>query len=163
MKAAIVNPYLDTLGGGERYTISFAKVLSKLGFTVYVQWKDPSIKKKAKERFGIDIEDFKFVEDVKRGDGYDILFWVSDGSIPALRARKNILHFQIPFNNVGGKSLMNKMKLYRINNIICNSYFTKEFIDKEYGVDSQVVYPPVDVEEIKPRKKRNTILFVGRF
>ena len=163
MKAAIVNPYLDTLGGGERYTMSFAKVLAEKGYRIDVQWRDASIKERIEERFGMDLEGFRFVKDVSRGDGYDALFWVSDGSIPTLKARKNFLHFQVPFQGVSGKSLINRMKFFRINRVICNSYFTKSFIDKEYGVDSKVIYPPVDVHEIKPKRKRNVILFVGRF
>jgi len=115
------------------------------------------------KRFGIDLSKINFVKDINRGDGYDLCFWVSDGSIPLLRARKNFLHFQVPFKGVNGKSLLNKMKLIRINKIICNSYFTKRHIDSEYGVQSLVIYPPVDVENIAPRTKKNLIIFVGRF
>jgi len=163
MKAAIYNPYLDTLGGGERYSISFAKILKEKGYEVFVQWKDFSIKEKLEERFGISLSDINFIPDIKRGDGYDLCFWVSDGSIPTLKARKNYLHFQVPFKSVNGKSLINKMKLFRINKIICNSKFTKNVIDKEYGVESLVIYPPVSVEELKPLRKEKLILFVGRF
>ena len=163
MKAAIYNPYLDTLGGGERYTLSFAKVLLDSGFTVDIFWPDESIREKIYERFGISLNGVRFVNDVKRGDSYDLCFWVSDGSIPTLKARKNFLHFQIPFVDVNGRSLINRMKLFRINKIICNSYFTKEFIDKEYGVESMVVYPPVPVGDIKSKRKENMILSVGRF
>jgi len=163
MRAAIYNPYLDTLGGGERYTLSFAKVLEKSGYAVDLEWKDIGIKDILGRRFGIKLDGINIVKDIKRGDGYDLCFWVSDGSIPLLHARKNILHFQVPFHNVGGKSLLNRMKLFRINKIVCNSHFTKSFIDKEYGVESVVIYPPVDVEHIKPKRKENIILFVGRF
>lgn len=163
MKAAIYNPYLDTLGGGERYTIVFARSLCSLGYSVDIEWNDESIQKKIEERFGIHITDMRFVDDIKRGDGYDVCFWVSDGSIPILRARRNFLHFQVPFKNINGKSLMNKMKFMRINRVICNSYFTKDVIDNEYGVDSYVLYPPVAVHEFKPLKKQNIILYVGRF
>jgi len=163
MKAAIFNSYLDTLGGGERYSISFAKILKEKGYEVFVQWKDSSIKEKLEERFGVSLLDINFIPDIKRGDGYDLCFWVSDGSIPTLKARKNYLHFQVPFKSVNGKSLINKMKLFRINKIICNSKFTKNVIDKEYGVDSTVVYPPVSVEELEPLRKEKFILFVGRF
>src|SRR3972149_10879525 len=142
MKAAIFNPYLDTVGGGERYSMSFAKVLKDHGYEVDVQWKNSSIQNKLEMRFGINLDGFNFVKDIKRGDGYDICFWVSDGSIPLLRARKNFLHFQIPFKNVNGKTLLNRMKLYRINRIISNSYFTKSYIDREFGVKSKVIYPP---------------------
>lgn len=163
MKAAIYNPYLDSLGGGERYTISFAQALSKLGYEIKCQWADESIRTKIEDRFGFKIPYIHFVRDIKRGDGYDICFWISDGSIPVLKARKNLLHFQIPFNKVGGRSLMNKMKLFRINKVVCNSYFTKKFIDTEFGVDSVVIYPPVDVERIKQKRKENLIIYAGRF
>lgn len=163
-KAAIVNPYLDTLGGGERYTLAFADVLAKNGYGVDIQWKDGKIKKLLEERFGKKLnENINFVSDAKRGDGYDICFWVSDGSIPTLLARKNILHFQVPFHHLGGNSLLNKMKFFKIDRIVCNSNFTKEVIDREYGVESVVVYPPVDVDHIKPKRKENIILSVGRF
>jgi len=163
MHAAIYNPYLDTLGGGERYTISFAKVLSDVGYDVDVEWKNPKIKNKLEERFGIKLQGINFINDIKRGDGYDICFWLSDGSIPLLRARKNFLHFQFPFKDVKGGSLLNRMKLFRVSKIICNSRFTKSYIDKEYQSDSLVIYPPVDTKSIRPKRKENIILFVGRF
>jgi glycosyltransferase involved in cell wall biosynthesis len=163
MRAAIHNPYLDTLGGGERYTVSFAKVLIDLGWQVDVEWKNPAIGGALSRRFGIDLTGINFIPDVKRGDGYDLIFWVSDGSIPALKSRKNFLHFQVPFHHVGGGSLLNKMKLFRVNKIICNSLFTKKIIDSEYGVESIVIYPPVDTGQIKPKRKENIILNVARF
>ncbi len=163
MKAAIYNPYLDTLGGGERYTLAVAAALAKNGYQVDIEWKQKSIKEKLEKRFGLDLETINFIEDIKRGDGYDVCFWVSDGSIPTMKARKNLLHFQVPFHDVNGNTLLNKMKLFRIKKIICNSMFTKRFIDKEYGVESIVIYPPVSIEKIKPKRKEKIILSVGRF
>ena len=163
MRVAIFNPYLDTLGGGERYTMAFAEALASKGCGVDVEWGDADIKMKLQDRFGIKLEGVNFIKNIKRGDGYDVCFWVSDGSIPLLRARNNILHFQIPFTNVDGKSLFNRMKFFRINHIVCNSTFTKNIIDQEYGVNSKVIYPPVDVVHIKPKRKENIILSVGRF
>jgi glycosyltransferase involved in cell wall biosynthesis len=164
MKAAIVNPYLDTLGGGERYTLAVAEALAQNGFSVDIEWKDKKITALLEKRFGKKLnEGISFLPDVNRGDGYDVCFWVSDGSIPTLRARKNILHFQVPFHHVGGNSLLNKMKFFRIDEIVCNSLFTKNVIDHEYGVESKVIYPPVDVGGIKPKRKEDIILSVGRF
>ncbi|WKZ26017.1 MAG: glycosyltransferase family 4 protein [bacterium] len=164
MKAAIYNPYLDTLGGGERYTIEFCRVLSEIGYNVDIEWKNGEILKKISNRFGVKVpQNIKVVEDIKKGKDYDICFWVSDGSIPTLNARKNILHFQVPFKNVNGSSLLNKMKLFRINDVICNSRFTKSVIDKEYGVDSIVLYPPIETRLFNPKRKENIILYVGRF
>lgn len=163
MKACIYNPYLDTLGGGERYTMSFAKVLLNQGYDVDIEWKDESIIKKLEDRFGIDLNGINVVENIKVGDGYDLCFWVSDGSIPLMHGRVNVIHFQVPFHNVKGRSLLNRMKLFRVGKIVCNSNFTKEVIDKEFGIKSIVIYPPVDTESFKPKHKENLILYVGRF
>ncbi len=165
-KASIFNPYLDTLGGGERYTMAVATTLAKNGYEVDIEWKNPSIKQDLENRFGINLKDINFISDIKRGDGYDLCFWVGDGSIPTLHARKNFLHFQIPFQNVKGKSLLNKMKLFRVHKVICNSEFTKKIVDKEYGFSDKsiVIYPPVDIKKFRPKKqKENIILYVGRF
>lgn len=163
MKAAIFNPYWDTLGGGERYSISFAKALTELGYTVDIEWVDDSLLSKITSRFGISINNVNIVKSVNKGDGYDICFWVSDGSIPLLHARNNFLHFQVPFTNVNGGTLINRMKMIRIKKVICNSNFTKKVIDREFNVRSIVLYPPCDTEKIKPKRKENKVLYVGRF
>lgn len=164
MKAAIYNQkYWDTLGGGERYAASFVKLLLKNGYKVDIEWHNQNLVGQIKKRFNIDIKGAEVVESINRGDGYDLCYWVSDGSIPTLRSRNNILHFQFPFKDVDGKSLINKWKLFRIKNIVVNSKFTKKFIDKEYGVNSKVIYPPIDIKSFKPKLKENLIIYVGRF
>ncbi|QQS38656.1 glycosyltransferase family 4 protein [Candidatus Woesebacteria bacterium] len=163
MKAAIFSPYLDTLGGGERYTISFAKCLQEMGWDVYIESSDKLILTKIQKRLGINTTKLKVVPSINRGNGYDLCFWLSDGSIPTLYARKNILHFQRPFYGTDGKSLINRMKFFRINKVLVNSNFTKKWIDNEYPQKSFVLYPPVDVRSFKSGKKVNTILSVGRF
>ena len=165
MKVAIYNPYLDTLGGGERYTMAFATSLKEAGYSVDVQWADSGISTKLEERFGINLQGINFVKDVRIGDGYDLCFWVSDGSIPLLHARKNILHFQVPFKGVNGKTLFNRMKLARVDKVICNSRFTKKIVDEEYGFaqKSIVIPPPVDTKKFRPKRKENIIAYIGRF
>jgi len=164
MRVAIYNPYLDTLGGGERYTMAAAQAFVSAGYEVHIEWKSEKVLKKLEERFGIRHDKrIKIIPDIKRGDGYETCFWVSDGSIPLLRARNNFLHFQFPFRKVRGRSLINKMKLFRVKAVICNSEFTKRFIDREYGVESTVVYPPVSVTKFRAKRKENMILYVGRF
>lgn len=163
MRAAFYDPYLDTLGGGERYMLTFAKALAEKKWKIYLEWNDETILKKLHERFGIDTNDFSIVPSIKRGDGYDLCFWFSDGSIPTLYSRHNILHFQRPFYGVDGRSLINRMKFFRINTVLVNSEFTKEWIDREYPQKSEILYPPVDIDNFKPGRKENIILAVGRF
>lgn len=162
MKAAIYNPYWDTMGGGERYCLGVANAFAKAGYKIDIQWRDKNLLQVAEKRFGVKIQ-ARVVPDIMRGDGYDACFWVSDGSIPTLRSRNNILHFQVPFRNVNGKTLMNKMKFFRIKHVICNSNFTKSFIDNEFGVSSLVIYPPVSVSNFRPKRKINKIVYIGRF
>ena len=164
MRAAVYDPYLDTGGGGERYILTFACVLIKNGWKVDLQWKDKKTLPWLEERLGMDLSGINIVDNISRGAGYDLIFWISDGSIPLLFAKKNILHFQTPFKDVGGKSIFNKLKLLRVNNIICNSQYTKFFIDKEYSVNSTVLYPPVSLSKnTKTLKKEKMIIYVGRY
>lgn len=170
MKVAIFDPYLDTLGGGERYMMTIAEYLSKKGYQADVLWNDKNLKKKIETRLNLKLSGVRFcsyeknlLKKFKIGRNYDVFVYLSNGSIPFLFAKKNIIHFQVPFHDVGGKSLRNRIKLRLIDKIICNSHFTKKFIDQEYGVNSIVVYPPVDVENFRPLKKEKIILAVGRF
>lgn len=163
MRAGIYSPYLDTLGGGERYVASVARALMAHGWSVDMESPDKTIVNKLESKFGMSLQGVNVVDSIKRGDGYDLCFWLSDGSVPTLQARKNIVHFQRPFYKVDGKSLINRMKFFRINSVVVNSKFTKDWIDKEFPVDSYVLYPPVDVSKFKSGKKENLILYVGRF
>lgn len=172
-KALIYNPYLDTLGGGERYCLTLAECLLADGWDVHLPWPDQHIKEKLVNRLGLEINELEVVDPnalsgnaiskLKVFRNYDFIFWLSDGSVPFLFGKKNFLHLQVPFADVRGKSLFNGLKLKFIDQIICNSGFTKRFIDKEFGVKSVVAHPPVDVEKFKPGKKEKIILAVGRF
>jgi len=173
MKIGIFSPYLDSLGGGERYMLTMAEYLSK-NDEVDIFWNDKKIKEKAFQRLSIDLKRVNFVEDIFYSKKnllkklilsrrYNLIIFLSNGSIPSTLAKRNILHFQHPFININGKSVLNKLKLTRFSAIICNSKFTKKYIDKEYGVSSMVIYPPVDVEKFSLGKKRNLIISVGRF
>jgi glycosyltransferase involved in cell wall biosynthesis len=175
MKVGIYDSYLDTMGGGERYSLTLAEWLSQ-EHEVEVIWPDESLKRELASRLNLDLKRVKFEPKyftlfTKRGNllrrwrisrNYDVIFYVSDGSVPFLFAKKNILHFQVPFKFERQQTLLNKIKLRNVT-VVCNSYFTKKFIDKTYGVDSLVVYPPVDTKAFKPAKKQNMILSVGRF
>lgn len=162
MKAAIYTPYLETLGGGELYMLSIARVLLEEGWEVAIEAREELVKK-AETRFNLNLKGLTPVKSIKRGENYDACFWLSDGSIPILRSKNNILHFQRPFKDVDGKSLMNRMKFFRIKNVIVNSQFTASAINEEYSIKSLVVYPPVSTDKFRPKRKENIILYVGRF
>lgn len=170
MKFGFYSPYLATFGGGERYMLTLASHLSQ-NHLVDIFWDDPNIKPPLARFLKIDLTKTRFVDNVfaKRllpkifaTFSYNMIFVLSDGSVPATFAAKNILHFQVPFN-FQSTDAKTKLKLKKYQHVICNSYFTKQFIDKSFSVNSQVIYPPVDIKSIKPQAKDNLILTVGRF
>ena len=170
MRFGFYSPYLTTFGGGERYMLTLASHLAKNHF-VDIFWDDPNIKAPLSRFLKIDLSKTRFVENifgytffkrVAKTLGYNLIFVLSDGSVPATFAAKNILHFQVPFN-FPSIDLRTKIKIKRYNQIVCNSYFTKQFVDKSFQIKSTVIYPPVDVKSIKPGQKENLILSVGRF
>jgi len=170
MKIAIYSPYLDTLGGGERYILTIAEHLSKNN-EVIIFWDGIDINNQAKERLNIDLSKVTFKNNVFNSSSliekyqtlkdFDVCFVVSDGSIPMGFSKKNILHFQVPFKTT--PNLKNTIKLLTWKKIIVNSNFTKKIIDKSYGVSTTVLYPPVDILNLRPLEKKNIILSVGRF
>lgn len=176
MKIGFFDPYLDTVGGGEKYMLTAASYLS-VRHEVSLFWDatdSQEVKQQAKDRFGLDMTHIQFVKnvfsskvslrerirDVKK---YDVIMYLSDGSIPLTLKRNLILHFQFPVEWVMGSSFKTKLKLWQTKNIICNSRFTKSYVDKKFGVESIVIYPPVDIYKFNIERKENIILHVGRF
>jgi len=174
-KALIVSPYLDHLGGGERYMLAAASALEALGYQIYFSWDNLAEITKLSTMLGITLKSPLLDPLVKqlyfgsnpismynKTRAYDVVFYLSDGSIPLLGGRKNILHMQVPFHDVGGRSLKNGFKKLCVHDIVVNSRFTKAVIDQEYGVNSKVLYPPVEMIK-KEATKQQQILSVGRF
>lgn len=175
MKVGIFDPYLDTLGGGEKYMLFLALCLSQK-HDVYLFWdkkKENEIKVGAKQRFGYNLNSIHFVDNIfstktpffKRlweSRKYDNIVYLSDGTIPISLKKNFIIHFQFPVVWVK-KTLWIKFKLLQVKNIICNSKFTKIYIDKKFNVQSDVVYPPVSIQSNGSEEKKDIILHVGRF
>lgn len=180
MKVAIYSPYLDTFGGGERYVLTIAEVLSseasvELLFDNHLySLGAESLKKDLGERFGLDLSKVSVCKaPIGRGTNpierflffkkYDILFYLTDGSIFYPSSKKNILHIQSPLLGEPAKSLWGKLKLKGWDLIIYNSQFTKKYSQNNWPLSSKIIYPPVDTDKIKPSNKKKYILSVGRF
>lgn len=172
MKIGIFNPYLDTLGGHERYCLDIASCLSR-EHDVDIFWDDPEILDRARERFHLSLAGVNLVKNIwKKGNvfakarqsrRYDAIFFVSDGSIPFVFSKKAFLLFEFPVPWVNGREFLTQLKVRRITKVICNSTFVKGYIDKTFGIDSQVITPGVDIAHFTPGKKEKLILSVGRF
>lgn len=174
MKIGIYTPYLDSFSGGEKYMLTLASCLA-IKHDVYLFWdpvEEKEMKQKAMQMFAIDISNIQFKNNIfshktslfarlRESKKYDSIIVLSDGSIPFLLT-KLIIHFQTPVEWVDAGNIKTKIKISRVQRVICNSQFTKSFIDKKFGVESAVVYPPVTIQK-KEIRKENIILHVGRF
>jgi glycosyltransferase involved in cell wall biosynthesis len=180
MRALIFDPYVDTLGGGERYTFFVAKTLLDLGFSVEFAWNDGRDLLKAQDRFDFDLKKAQvnkkayslFFENksnlLKRfmfTRKYDLIFYISDGGLPFLFGHQNLIHIQVPFKKISGNKFLNKLKLTLIDKIIYNSKFTRNVVEKDLSSGKDfVLYPPIDITGFRSNsKKENLIISVGRF
>lgn len=170
MRIGIYTPYLDTLGGGEKYILYAAQCLSK-EHEVSVFWDGPDLLTSAERKFNLDLSRVQLTKNIFSKEvglkdrfmmsrRFDKILFLSDGSIPIVSS-KLYVHFQFPVEWVKIRSLTDKLKVKRISKVICNSNFTKSYIDKKINVKSDVLYPPCFVET-QVSKKENIILNVGR-
>lgn len=132
-------------------------------------WDSPRIISQAGQVFNLDLSRVRIVHNIFKGRSllsklwhsaaYDLIFFLTDGSVPTSSAKYNILHFQVPFHAVP----VLPWKMSKINAVVCNSQFTKNHLDKRFGRMSKVIYPPVAVSDFAASKKKKIILSVGRF
>lgn len=177
-KALIFDPYLNTLGGGERYVLSFALGLIKNSYDVTLAWNSEVDLREAEKRFGLDFTQIKidgaaynlcsqksaYTERLMFTKDYDLIFWVSDGSLPFLFSKNNLIHLQVPFKKFGSNSVVNNLKTVFVKKFVYNSNFTRQVLEKQLPSSKGfILYPPIDVEKLSPGSKENIILSVGRF
>lgn len=174
MTIGIYDPYLDDAGGGEKYMASIAYCLSgEKDYQVVLFWDNIEDVKSVESRFSIDLSRVtiaknifsphvnpltRFVETSK----FDIIIYLSDGSIPLSLSKKLLLHLQQPLDHFNERSLKGKIKLLRVSKIFCNSEYTKSYNEKRFNLKTTVLYPPVKLS-VQKVKKENIILTVGRF
>lgn len=166
-KIAIISPYLDTLGGGERFILTIAEYFSKKD-DISIFWSDEKLKEKSKVKFDVNLNNVKIenipptsINLIKKLLGFDLLFYTTDGSLFFSPCSKNYLIIQSPAH-LPQKTLKNSVKLLRFK-IICYSEFVRNIIRQKLNKDAVVIPPPVATDKFKPLKKENIIISVGRF
>jgi len=159
-KALIYDPYWDSMGGGEKYMASIAKVLLESGWSVDISWPH-NISAIILKCFGIDLAKCNFVGQFLT-QSYDLVFWNSDGSLPVSLAKHTFINMQYPHHGVSGHNFKNFIKS-RFYTFLANSEFSKSVIDREYWIKSKVLYPPIRIQDFTPGPKFKQILYVGRF
>ena len=146
MKLGFYNPYLkDIVGGGERHFLTTAECLSgdhqiDLIFSPSkLPQKPRRFLSKLEKTFNLKLKNLNLVsgpfdqndsilDRLKFTRQYDIFYYMTDGSFFMSRAKKNIVHFQIPFNIKPSLSQKLKLKLWPVKT--SNSKFTKDHLEK---------------------------------
>jgi len=172
MKVGIFDPYLDDIGGGERYMMSIAEYLSTI-HQVVIFWDRKSDVEDIQEQFSLDLsrceveanifsKSYGFLKRILATRRYDAIIFLSDGSIPFVLSKRLYLHIQQPLSNMDDKSFKFKFKLSRVSKIFFNSEYSKSFVGSKIAQGGIVLYPsvPLNAKEVK---KENIILHVGRF
>jgi glycosyltransferase involved in cell wall biosynthesis len=173
MRIGIFDPYLDDLGGGEKYMMTIAECLSE-NHDVDVFWDNEKDLKDLLKRFTLKLNKIKLVPNIfnlqtstlqrlLKTKKYDAIIFLSDGSLPLLLSKKLFVHIQQPLKSMQSTgSLLDRIKISRVNRFFCNSEYTKIFIDKKFHLKTSILYPPVALYP-KDLQKENIILHVGRF
>lgn len=179
MKVAIYSPYLDSCGGGERYILTIAEILAaehqvEILLDPHLMSLGVDLKLKLSKQLNIDLSKCRLVAaPIGRGSKiwqrwsffkqYDLLISLTDGSIFYASAKKNLLHIQSPIKPPKLNSWWNQIKLKSWNMIIYNSQFTQNAAQDYWRLPGKVLYPPVEIDQLKPMFKKKQILTVGRF
>jgi len=173
-KVGLYDPYLDVLGGGEKYLLQMLSTCEEMGYQPTIFW-NKNLQKEISQRLNINFRSLTFEKNIfidpsihsfqrfLKLKEFDVFLYISDGSYFFSGARRNIVHAMVPLKNLYLSSSLNRIK--HLNwSFVANSYFTQSHL-KNWGVNSTVLYPYLDKNflEAPIKKKEQIILSVGRF
>lgn len=181
-RVALYSPYVPKhSGGGEKYFLSIADVLSK--YCEVTLLTQDSLVEQTREKlknyssiFGLDLSQVKVkattigtskstLHTMLSTRNYDVFFAMTDGSFFVSLAKTSYLIIQIPWTRP--LSLKERIKLNTWKSILVYSQFCHDVLLKAWKVEKiRTVSPYVDMEEFSPAdegKKEKIILNVGRF
>jgi len=187
----LYNPFWSTFGGGEKYTVALAKALSQIP-EIYVTLlsDDTRIQKADLERFSqVDLRNINFriihssneLDRITRSAGAFIC--LSNFKSVKSAAQRHIQLLQIPYGKINAASIFTKIFKGRLREaakdpfrlqmlsfsrrdadiVITNSRFVSDTLEKNFGIESHVLHPPIQDFSLQGFSKKNLILSVGRF
>ncbi len=184
MRVCLYSPYIPKhFGGGERYLFKVAQALGNSHqVEVAISATDPLTSDQVAQyrqnysRFlgsSLDVVGFiasplgtqtSFFRKLDWTRKYDLLYYVTDGSLFFSAAKNNVLHIQIPFTN-RKTSVLERLKLKNWSVKNANSQFTQNVVEKAWQTSVPFVHYPVIEEDCFQHapKKQKVILSVGRF
>ena len=182
-KIGLYDPYLEALGGGEKYILVMAEEAARMPGAHLVLFSPHRPDVHAWERLNVFLEpgDFEWVaadDQVVTEQSRDLgLLVTMSNDVPVLNhARRAVAMVQFPTRardaplERARSSLARALGRSRAGEalgsydlFICNSEFTRDHIKRRLGVHAMVLAPPVDPPLAQGLKKERRILSVGRF
>lgn len=175
-KVGLYDPYLDVLGGGEKYLLSILKVLEEEGFELNIFW-DKDLSKEIDRRFSLQFfNKLKWRENIFKKKipfwqkalflrQFDVFFYISDGSYFFSLAKKNFLYAMVPQKKLYRSGILNTLKQFNWR-FITHSRFNQKILE-DWGIRSELIYPYLNDNflnlDLRKIKKEKIILSVGRF
>lgn len=175
-KVALYNPYLDSLGGGEKHILSILEVLEKeAGYEPYIFW-DTNLSEPLKDKLDVHFTNLSFLPNIFQNKSgliqklhtlkdFDLFFYVTNGSYFFSSAKKNYVFCMVPNKNLFAATAINWLKTKNFS-FITNSHFTQKWLSK-WNIESEVIYPYISDDYIQLQnidlKKEKIILVTGRF
>ncbi len=172
-KAALYDPFLDTMGGGERHILSILQVLDAHDFDIDIFWHEDlsqqissklNIQFKNQPRFLNTWSTSKTITRFQMLGNYDIFLYVTDGSYFFSSAKNNYAFCMVPQKSLYQMSSLNLLKMWNYR-FITNSRYTQKRLEG-WEIFPEIVHPYIDqtfVQSPLSDKKKPIILSVGRF
>lgn len=169
------NPYLDTIGGGEKHLIQICDFFVRNGYELTIFW-NKNIQKQIEQKLSLKLPEntewepsFKSLSWSQKQHlvrPLDILLYATDGSYFYSPARHTICFCMVPEEKLYKMGLINKLKTHNWS-FISNSRFTQKHLYR-WGIKSHVVYPvleepPKTFQQVIHRGTALNFLSVGRF
>ncbi len=180
MRIGMYSPYVPKhIGGGEKYFFDVTRVLARR-HTVEVgvsslELDEQQVLRRYQRFLNTSLEGVSivrtplgtpasFFEKLRWTKQFDVLYYLTDGSIFFSAAKKNILHIQFPLK-IDKSSLIEQLKLKNWHVKNTNSEFTKGVVEQNWPVTIDVVHEPMVAvpDSLPSTRKQKVILNVGRF
>lgn len=175
MKIGLYSPFLaDNIGGGERYLLMVAECLLPNNQVDLILSKIPKgLKEKMSRNFNLKLDNLNLVvgpfgvkstsaERSRFTRNYDAFYYMTDGSFFISKAKRNIVHFMIPFNCPPGLIQRIKLNFWPVK--VAISDFAKKSLERIWKIKINYVHGAVvDTKAFSVLLKKNIILHVGRF
>ena len=173
--AALYDPYLDVLGGGEKHSLSILQALAEYGYQPLIFW-DNNLSLEIRQKLRLEIKNLQFRGNIFSHRGgflnkinqlrkIDIFIAVSDGSYFFSPAKKNFIFAMVPEKKLYPTDWWRRLKTFNYR-FVSNSRFTQTKL-ASFGVVSRILYPYINNDYLESdsftREKEKIILSVGRF